>query len=177
VAHAISVEIHAAIVGGLISGAVVLLGVLLAEGLRRGWERRQALRRAIRVIVQQLPIAMIFLTENTPDERRWNIESPGWIIYQQVMSACTEADTASRSRWTRHRAEVRAALDEIVARMSAAAIRSASGHLVTVAQLSSIPTDQLTLAVFGKRNTIDDRLIGYVKRGLPVAEESKPQEE
>jgi hypothetical protein len=36
-----SAEMSAAIVGGLISGGVVLMGIVLAEGLRRQRESRQ----------------------------------------------------------------------------------------------------------------------------------------
>lgn len=171
-------EIHAAIVGGFISGIVVLLGVLVAEWLRRQWDRRQALQRATQFITRQLPIAMVYLTEHAPGDRHMELDSPGWTFYQQVMSACAEADAASRPRWTRRHNEVRAALDDITARMSAADLRwTRDGIYVTTNELISISTAaaQLTHAVFGKRKTIDEAFTKYVKHGLGEGHESNTQ--
>lgn len=120
---AVSVEIQAAIVGGLISGVVVLVGVVLAEQLRRKWSRHEELRRASLTVALRLPVALAYLTDSPPDNLRLTVGSPGWAIVQEVLTALTEIDNASRARLTRNRAKVREARDEISARLSAGQLR------------------------------------------------------
>ena len=80
-------SIRPAIVGGVISGGVVLLGVLLAEGLRHWSSRRNELQQATRTVVIRLPVAMVYLTATPPDESRLDVGSTGWTIYQEVVTS------------------------------------------------------------------------------------------
>jgi hypothetical protein len=60
--------------------------------------------------------------------------------------------------------------------MAAAHLRWArDGLYVTNNELLSIPTAQLTRAVFGKRKTIDDAFTNYVENGLAEGAEANPQ--
>ena len=170
---AVSVEITAALVGGLLSGAVVLLGVLLAEGLRRRGGRYEELRRATLTVGMRLPVAMVYLTDTPPDSQRLTVGSPGWIIYQEVLTALVEVDAASRPRRTKNRARIREANEDISARLFAANFRFVtSGHrqVVTHEEILSMTgrVGDLNGAVFGKRKPVDELLLRYEQDGLPT---------
>jgi hypothetical protein len=165
---AISDAIQAAIIGGVISGAVVLLGVFLAEWLARARDRHDRLRRATEVIVRKTPIALSYLLPDPVDERRVAWGSPGWEVCQDVTAALLEADLASRPLLTRRRKEVRDARDEISVRLGAAQIRWLEhGHVISIKQAVSVPIDDLKSAVF-RREDRDELWERYLSEGLPV---------
>lgn len=69
-------EIRAAIIGGLLSGVVVLVGVVVAEQLRRAGSRRKELRETALTVVLHIPVAMTYLTDRPPDTLRLSVGSP-----------------------------------------------------------------------------------------------------
>lgn len=167
----ISDATHAAIIGGVISGAVVLLGILLAEWLRRAQDRHTELRNATRVISLRSPVALSNLLPDASDPRRLQQGSPGWEVFQEVLTAALAADVASRPRITRRRATIRRSLDELTVRMGAAHVRwLATRQLITHEQMLSVGVQvgALNRAVFGKRSLVDDLWDRYVSEGLPV---------
>jgi hypothetical protein len=168
----VSVEIQAAIVGGVISGGVVLLGVFLTEGLNRRSARYEELRRATRTIIIRLPIALLYLSASPPDEQRLDIGSTGWTIDQEVVIALVGVDIASRPRWTRNRKDVRLAHDEISARLHAAYFIWQTRHeVVTNAQFLAVSGlgAELSTAVFGEREIISALIDQYLRDGLPAS--------
>lgn len=168
---AISVEIHAAIVGGVISGGVVLLGVLVAEGMRRRSARTEELRQATRLVVIRYAIAMSYLTETPPDEHGFSLGSPGWEVYQEVFVALVGIDVASRSKWSRRCDDIRQAREDLSARLHTAwylyTTKKAVVSMDQYMSASGVVAD-LNRAVFGERDTIDALLDKYQRDGLPT---------
>src|ERR1700674_3617252 len=160
-----SVEVHAAIVGGLISGGVVLLGVFLAEWLHRRRDRHNVLVDATRTIARALHPALYYLTGESPEFQGANFGSPGFAAQQELREAFVAADTATRPRLTAKRREIRAALDDIMARAFAADLRHSRGIVLTRAEFESFPLSSLTRAVFGSRDFLDEMLVRYSKDG------------
>jgi hypothetical protein len=168
---AVSVEIHAAIVGGFISGVVVLVGVLLAEWLRRRAGRHEALGRAAHTIILKTPGLLSYLLPEPLDERRLEWGSPGWDLLQEVFAACAEADAASRPKMTRNRKAIRDPLNEINVRVGAAHARWAvNGSGVTYDQVVALSalTSALGTAAFGKRESFVEIFERYMNEGLPT---------
>jgi hypothetical protein len=166
---AISDATHAAIIGGVISGAVVLLGVFLAESLARARDRHDRLRRATQVISLKAPLVLGYLSPEPTDPLGLATGTPGWDLYAAVFAALMEADAASRPLLTRKRKKVRCVVDEITARLVAAHMRWVrSKDTVSRDQVLSLPTRELNSAVFGDRRNIDDLWKHYLAEGLPV---------
>ena len=132
----ISDATHAAIIGGVISGAVVLLGILLAEWLRRPRTGTRNLGTPLGSFLLRSPVALSNLLPDASDPRRLQQGSPGWEVFQEVLTAALAADVASRPRITRRRATIRRSLDELTVRMGAAHVRwLATRQLITRANV------------------------------------------
>jgi hypothetical protein len=166
---ALSDATHAAVIGGVISGAVVLLGIFLAEWLARARDRQDRLRRATLVISLKTQQVLGYVSQKPTEPRGLTRGSPGWDLYDAVFAALIEADAASRPLLTRKRKKVRSAVNEIAARLVAAQQRwECFKDTVSSDQVQSLPTFDLNCAVFGERTNIDDLWHGYFDKGLPV---------
>ena len=166
---AISAATHAAVIGGVISGAVVLLGAFLAEWLARARDRHDRLRRATLEISLKAPLVLGYVSPEPTDPRGLTRASPGWGLYEDVFAALMDADAASRPLLTRRRKKVRNDMHEITARLVAAQVRwDRSKATVSREQVVSPPTFDLNNAVFGKRKNIEKLWKGYLVEGLPV---------
>ena len=156
-----------AVVGGLISGIVVLLGVLLAEILNRQREQKLALKNAIKTIAIELPILCYYLSESIAHPDLLDIGFPGWEIHQSVYRNLTEIDTRTRTRRGKYR-DIRIKADDINARMAAAIFRRIEGKPLTQKERLSMCTNGLFQAAFGHRDTLDGDVLRYIENGLPI---------
>ena len=164
---AISVAIHAAIVGGVISGAVIVAGILITEWLTRVRNRSDAIRTATHIVVMRLPVALAYMSDNPPSAQRVEFGTAGWNAYQEVQAALVEIDAASRHRGIRHRIVIRDAHEDLTARLFAAWYRCVTrGLYLTEEERLTFGTERLTSAVLGERQPFDDRFNRYIKDGF-----------
>jgi hypothetical protein len=137
--------------------------------MRRVGQRHDELRRCAHAIALGVPLALGYLKQDSPADDGWSYGSEGFNHFKEVLTACAEADAASRPLLTSHRREIRGAVDEIWVRMAAAEFRwETVGLLVTNAEVEAFPTGALTTAVFGKRAPRNASFEQYVKDGLPT---------
>ena len=146
----------AAIVSGLLSGAVVLTGVVLAEALRRRSDRDQRQRRLVFDLVRELGA----------HERALGTLSAGEGVADQhavVMSSLFELRNTTRAD------AVRSAADESIARTQAAMQRYLAGTPLPVT--ASLGGSEIVTAALPEPPELSRRITAYVRDGLP---ESRP---
>jgi len=147
------------IVVGLLSGLVVLTGVVLAESLRRRSDRDARQRRLVFDLVRELG----------RHERALRAESTPSDLSDQhalVLSSLFELRNI-----TRHEA-VREAADESIARTQAALQRRLAGHALPVG--SSLGGSELVAAALPEPPELTRRITDYVRDGLPAQEGRRP---
>jgi hypothetical protein len=146
----------AAVVSGLLSGAVVLTGVVLAEALRRRSDRDQRQRRLVFDLVRELGV----------HERALGTPPVGDGVADQhaiVMSSLFELRNTTRSD------AVRSAADESIARTQAAMQRYLAGTPLPVT--ASLGGSEIVAAALPEPPELNRRITAYVRDGLP---ESRP---
>ena len=146
----------AAIVSGLLSGAVVLTGVVLAEALRRRSDLDQRQRRLVFDLVRELGV----------HERALGTLPAGDGVADQhavVMSSLFELRNTTRSD------TVRSAADESIARTQAAMQRYLAGTPLPVT--ASLGGSEIVAAALPEPPELSRRITAYVRDGLP---ESRP---
>jgi hypothetical protein len=165
---AMSIEIHAAIIGGVIAGSVVLVGVLFTEWLARRRGHRQRLRAAVQEIIITLPIYLSFISTDPPPnlEPGISVGTPGFGYRDTFIRAVFEAEAETRRFRFRHREEVRAAIDELLTQTAAADIRFYGGQLLSREDLYQLTEHNLSSLVYGGRALIDDDVSDYVRHGF-----------
>ena len=143
----------AAVVSGLLSGLVVLTGVVLAEALRRRSDVEQRQRRLVFDLVRELGHHERALRTNPP---------PTTLADQHavVLSALFELRNVTRT------STVRAAADESIARVQAALQRSIVGEPLPVA--ASLGGQEPVAAALPDTPALTERIRHYVRDGLPV---------
>ena len=156
-----------AVVGGLISGVVVLLGVLLAEILNRQREQKSAINSAVKTIAIELPILCYYFSEPVAHPDLFEPGFTGWEIQQRVYRNLIEIDMRTRTRKGKYR-ETRNKTDDISSRMAAAIIRRINGIPLTEEERLSMCTNGLFQTVFGDRDTLDGDVLQYIENGLPI---------
>jgi hypothetical protein len=151
--------------GGLLSGIVVLTGVVLSQSLRNRRETRIAVESAAVEIVMELPVFANLLTRA---DTNFSLGSESWTVQQRVKANLANMDAKTRKR-KRAFKEIRQIVDEISARIGAAEIRRfRDGHFMSSPECVSLCGNGLYAAVFGKRQVLDETLKNYVENGLPV---------
>jgi len=150
----------------LISGALVVIGVFLAENLRRASDAKSKIDDATLKAQMRVPAFMVLLKSppSTSDQR-----AQVWREEQEIAELFYTIDLYSRRRFgaIKRRAQIRAACDVLHAQVFASWYRwSLSGIVVTDAQILGLPMSNLVSAAFGDRETIDELMKKYMKDGL-----------
>ena len=164
-----SVEIEAAIIGGPISGAVVLIGVLLAEYLVRRRERDQRLRAAALRLSLKVIEALEYAGPNPPNPSRWDYGSPGSFVLNEVNEALAEIDVLCCRRLGKKMVELRDQADELNAMFFAASVRvQRDGKTLNRDDIWTITAAcyPIVETVFGKRQARDALVQKYVGHGF-----------
>src|SRR5262245_49621975 len=106
-------NIHAALVGGVLGGAVVVLGIGLTEWLQRRRDAWRDLRTAVSEIVITLPIALSFISTDPPKflPPGTALGMPGWEFHDRLQRALYRADEITRRFHFIRRGEVRREID------------------------------------------------------------------
>jgi hypothetical protein len=167
---AIDAGIHGAIVGGLIGGAVVLLGIGLTEWLRRIGDRRRQLENAVHDLNIWLPIWLVYLGPDPPDPKRDKMGTPGWEANQRVVDALFRADVSVRRGPLRKRRKIKRELDSLAAKTAAVFMRARKGQYLTYSEMPEITTAEVRSLVSGNRDFLDDEIERYVRDGFLPAE-------
>ena len=162
-----SVEITAAIIGGAISGAVVLVGILLAEYLARRRERDHQLRSAVRRLVLKVPEALTYAGPFPPDDRRLDYGSPGRVAFFDMNEDLAEIDLLSRRRGGKEMAQVREQVTDLSARLLAVQLRLGRDITLSMEEIWAITAkgSPLVNTVFGERQVNDELTRHYVEHG------------
>jgi len=152
------IELQAAILSGVISGAVVLLGVLASELLTRQRQRRE---RAEQSIYQLVPLL-------GAEERMLREAHAGEAVSSQLRelhSRCLTHLFEIRTIGGRSLEPVRDAAGECIARSNAALLRYTEGIVMTESE--SLGGRQLTAAMFPAGSSLTDRVQHLRREGLP----------
>jgi hypothetical protein len=160
----IAVEIHAALVGGAVSGAVVLGGVLLAEYLRRRAARQLRMETACRTVQLRLPLVLAYMAERPPDPGRLSINSPGWRYLQEVTQAMTELEASTRGRRSSSK-RLNGKIVDLDARVLAAQERLDRGEFLTREGIFEISADEIGTEIFRHREPADAVFKHYLEVG------------
>jgi hypothetical protein len=153
------------VVSGLIGGAVVLLGVILAEALIRSRDRRRRLEQAALALTLQLPIHLVYLTADSPEPEGMKVGSAGWSAEQRVLELLIQVQTLC-GRWGRRQRRLRQAANDLAARHSAAVIRYYQGQTLERKDLfGMIKPDLMTLVFPGKTKPLDEQIEHYLSSG------------
>jgi hypothetical protein len=150
----VSDTVAAAVLSGLLSGLVVLTGVILAEALRRGSDLRERQRRLVFDLVGELGrLERALRARPGPD----NLTDQ----HARVMAALFELRNITRSD------DVRSAADESIARTQAALQRNIAGRPLPVS--ASLGGAEIVAAALPEPPALTRRITAYVRDGLPVS--------
>jgi hypothetical protein len=165
----VSVEIHAAIIGGALAGLVVVLGVVLTEWLTRIRTRGHEVGQAAHDLVINLPIALLYMSSAPPDDDKPGFGSKAWEANQRVTDAMFRIDRLTRRRPMRHRQAIRRELDDLSARFTALEVRNYQGQMYTARDLQlRVNAGRLFQAAVGDREgPLDEAIERYIESGIP----------
>jgi hypothetical protein len=151
---------QAAIVGGLLSGGVVLLGVILEQHLTKRREREARIQEIARRLVIEIGKleALLKRAPSEVDAGRLNE------IDERVQALALEVRLLSLKR--RHYHELTNAIDELLVNQFAARERRADGIPMEV--LETLGGAAINDVVFPNAPHLGDRIRDRVKRGLPI---------
>src|SRR2546428_7735248 len=76
--YGMSPETHAALIGGLVSGGVVLLGVSWTEGLKRKGQRRRSVELGTQDLLVRLPYVLMGISTGRPEPFDTSLTSKWW---------------------------------------------------------------------------------------------------
>jgi len=144
----------AALVSGLLSGLVVLTGVVLAESLRRRSDLGERQRRLVFDLVREL---------GRHERALRAVPAPEGVADQHalVLSSLFELRNITRSDG------VRRAADESIARTQAALQRNLAGQALPVS--SSLGGPDIVAAALPEPPELTGRITRYVRDGLPAS--------
>lgn len=161
-------EILAAIIGGAISGAVILAAVYLTDYVNKNRAIHDQLRADLQKATLLLPIVLVYLGPNPPNALRLSIGSPGWELDQQVTMLLMRLEVGVRHLRGRQ-ANERAvdAISDINARYISAKIRfQRDGIVLSYPDMQNITMAATSEALLPPPNRLDDRIKRYVERGF-----------
>ena len=162
-------EIPAAVIGGALSGGVVLTGVYLTEHLTRRRTRDALLREDLQRANVLLPAGLAFLSPDPPDSRRFEIGSPGWDVDEQVTFLLLRMEATARDYPGDKGRRLREALEDVTARYAAAKVRHyARGLTLSIDERLAINLSDVSAALLPERPMLlDDAIKRYVAEGYP----------
>jgi hypothetical protein len=167
---AMDANIHAALVGGVVAGSVVVLGIGLTEWLQRRRENWRELRAAVQEISVSLAIVLALLSEHPPSFVKppgTALGTPGWEHKDRLTRAMFDADRVTRRFRFRRRREVRRQLDALLAKVSAADYRFHRGTAqLTTEDMYEIMDFDLSTLVLGRRPLIGQAMQNYIDHGF-----------
>src|ERR1039458_5860319 len=145
-----SVQVRAAIIGGVVaglaSGLVVLLGVLLSARLSRQQERIKEIEVATMRFTMRLPCLLRYFTNTPPDTLGFEYGTPGWHSMNEVVSSMMQIET-NCERAGRKYSRAFETIKSLAAVLQAAVERSTRGILLTEPEL-----DRIRMHPFSRRS-------------------------
>jgi hypothetical protein len=164
----VSVEIQAALIGGALSGAVVLVGVLLAEYLVRRRQREDQLKAAVQRLALTAAKALIYAGPTPPSPDRLSFGSAGWVAFNETYQVLYEIELLSRRGVSTHAKQVREQANDLNAKLFAVSSRLQRGIVLTEEELWSLTGDcgQLSVTVFGPSPYLEELFRRYDEQGF-----------
>jgi hypothetical protein len=163
---AMDAAIHAAIIGGIVSGAVVLTGVVLTAWLTPRTALLVELRRATTVYLSTMPLFMLRMAEtptNTIDL------SPQEVNRRLIAALATMEQNARRLRLLRHRRAIRSEVKVTMAQVTSISLREVRGAAQLApeerAALNATASRLNTLVLHGWQPSRDE-VTWYVTNGV-----------
>lgn len=170
-----SVEIHAALVGGVLAGLVVIGGIAVEQWVTRVLARRDRIESAVRLVSLKLgEVVLPFMTAASTPGR----VTAGGGEFQAVLDALIDVETTGR-RWFPGRREARVLAEDLIARIYAAQARHATGTALTKVEFDRLHDQAAALhrATFGTREPANKAVERYVRTGvahpIPDAERTR----
>jgi hypothetical protein len=160
---------------GLISGAVVVLGVVTAEWLQRARDRRRTIENATIELTTIVPRVVEVISETHVGDRETGFGSKWAEDCSRTIALVSEVRYAAR--WPLRRAEeIRRADDDLLARVVGAQWNYfLKNRLLTFDEGQEITGAALTAAVFGEQEPVNDRMDHYRDHGLEVSFDDCPE--
>lgn len=159
-------EIHGALVGGGLGGAVVLVGIVLSEWLTRLRGRRFRLED----VLSELGMLTAHVVAGVSEHRQSTgepVPAPGWRDKaERCRYLCVEARRLPR--WPMRRArQIRREAEDLAARLAAVELNfDLEGRLVRLGEVYELTTLDLAHAAFRSQRTLDDRIAYYRTEGF-----------
>lgn len=151
---------------GIISGVVVVVGVVLAETLSRVRNRRELILDRIQELNIVLPKYLASFTRRQGFPSPSDPEFPA--LFERVLSCLADIRFNARSPLRGH-AEIREKAEDLTARAFAALSVWEKGGALSVSDMANIGVNSLRRAVLGtKHQTLDHLIKQYEKDGFPL---------
>lgn len=162
---AMDAQIHGALVGGALGGAVVLVGIALTEWLERVRSRRAAIGAAVRQVTLRLPYVTAPISELWRDDDRPidGSRRDEWIREREAVDGWLR-EIELEARWPLRRAkEIRSAARDLQARLAAASFNWTAERALLSEQAFYDSTGlSLNRAAFPKTGPVmDDEILRY----------------
>ena len=144
----------------VITAVVVILGVVLAEWLKRFNERRNLVRIATLELSLKVPHVVTGMTD-TGQVTDTSLNSPWWVERENVMRLLISV--ANTIYWPQpHRKEIRDKARDLLARITAAEMDYMFDRIrLSLDQNLNISPDELFQAVFRKKNNLEAEIDSY----------------
>jgi hypothetical protein len=173
---AFSDAIHAAIVGGVISGVVVILGVVVTERLARRRADLQELRTKTLKLGRVLVVWTNAHTNTAYFPPGVDIRGVAWVTTNDVLDHHLWAleSLTRRVRLLPRRSQIRSEVADLLGRVTAFALRYAQGRL-TPDDAPNVSSHRLNQLVFGRTDDlpIADAALWYADHGFETRFEPK----
>lgn len=143
-----SVEIHAAVVEGIVGACAVVFGVFVAESLRRAGERKDRVSAVVMELTMKVPVlGNMFRNAELHGDLRYG--NDGWHLHQRVTELVATAHSLIRPRlWNRfgRRAAASRAVSRLSARLHGYFLRvTVDGESISILEFTEMCGDDLAV--------------------------------
>jgi hypothetical protein len=160
-----SVEIHAALIGGAFTGAIVLLGIVLDNAIGRRSQRRTGAQAAMRRLVVTHAQILSPISELNPDQSGYPMKDLSWGARRDEV--LLDLETIRQSAWIPKKKAIENAADDVLSITAGLTIRFAKSGWsapVTLNEMleASERIGRLSRIVVGERKQLDEDIRKFI---------------
>jgi len=146
----------------IITASVVIIGVVLAETLKRNNDRRNLIRHSTVALALKVPHVVVGMTA-TGQLTDTSMNSPWWQERENVMQLLITV--VNNTYWPQlHRKEIRKSAEDLLARLTAAEMDFMLKNIkLNITESFEITGSDLTKAVFRRENNMEKEIEKYRK--------------